>query len=126
MPTFLDVTGTDRPEVMHGHSLAPILKGEKTEWQRTYSFSGPGLAVCEPEENHTLWHAVQNDRFKLHIPSHKSGEPELYAAGDTAESDNIISSHTEEARTMLKGFIEFCESHGASQEKVEFLNGIGF
>lgn len=124
LPTFLELTGCDKPDILHGQSLVPILSGEQVNWERKFKFSGPSLANETPEENRTLWHSAENSEFKLHIPSHSSGEPELYAVSDTAEEHNIYSEHKKEAHKLMQEFISFCEKNGVEENKIELLRGI--
>jgi len=40
-PTMLDLAGLPVPEAMHGASLVPLLKNEKTSWRKSFLYEAP-------------------------------------------------------------------------------------
>ena len=105
-PTFLELAGIEKPEEMHGESLLPLLKGEKTpEWRNSlyYHF------YEYPAEHSVCRHfGVRNNRYKLIHYYNDIDTWELFdLQEDPSEMNNLYGKPgteaiTQELKTELK------------------------
>jgi arylsulfatase A-like enzyme len=74
MPTMLELAGVPQPQLMHGNSLVPLLKGNKADWRADWLYE----YFEYPEYEHVRPHrGVRTERYKL-IHYHKLPEyPDL-------------------------------------------------
>ena len=91
-PTLLDLAGLESPPAFDGGSLAPWIRGERTD-SRVVFFENPlneelGVRTAE-------W---------VYFEGVASGDPRrwLFRADDTAQADNLVDSHSEVADRLRK------------------------
>ena len=110
-PTFLELAGIEKPEEMHGESLLPLLKGEKTpEWRNSlyYHF------YEYPAEHSVCRHfGVRNNRYKLIHYYNDIDTWELFdLQEDPSEMNNLYGKPgteaiTQKLKTELKRLQEY-------------------
>ena len=109
LPTLLDLLGLPEP-ASHGHSLLPLLRGEK-EQVRAYACAG--LAQGE----HVEW-ALRTPEWGFLLPVHGPGDkvargPQLYVKPeDRWEVNNVVQHHLEFAERLEQTLRAFVEATG--------------
>lgn len=96
--TFLDIAGTDVPSDMQGHSLVPLLKGERpANWRESFYYhyyEGKGHNVSEH-------YGVTNGRLKL-IHYYELGEWELFDLEADPDEMHSVYGTSEYAKQQAK------------------------
>ena len=89
-PTLLQLAGVSAPSAMEGRSLVPLLKGEKTEWRKSFLIEYYSDRVF-PRIRQMGYKAVRNERWKYIHYFELEGMDELYdLKADPYEMKNII------------------------------------
>lgn len=90
-PTLLELAGVSVPSRMEGHSLVPLLKGERTEWRKSFLVEYFSDRVF-PRVYRMGYKAVRNERWKFIHYFELQGMDELYdLKADPYEMTNIIN-----------------------------------
>jgi arylsulfatase A-like enzyme len=98
-PTLLDVAGAALPAKLHGKSVVPLLKGEKTRWRQAFLIEYFSDTVF-PRVHKMGYQAVRTDRWKYIRYTDRKGMDELYnLQTDQYEMKNRIGEPM--ARTIL-------------------------
>jgi len=89
-PTLLEIGGVPIPRNMHGHSLVPLLRGEKIPWRKSFLIEYFSDKVF-PRVHEMGYQALRTDRFKyIHYLDLQNAD-ELYDLEyDPYEMNNII------------------------------------
>ena len=144
MPTLLELAGAPLPNALHGQSIAPILRGEKTSW-RDVAITSPTILhrgaggcritvtadparwgknwalICAPsasERGDILDRAVdghaKRERLGLEVAS------ELYDLGvDPGQQHDVIAENPDVATRLRARLIEFLRATGTASELIE-------
>ena len=90
-PTLLELAGVSVPSRMEGHSLVPLLRGERTEWRKSFLIEYYSDRVF-PRINRMGYKALRSERWKYIHYFELEGMDELYdLKADPYEMTNIIS-----------------------------------
>jgi N-acetylglucosamine-6-sulfatase len=90
-PTLLELAGVSVPSMIEGRSLVPLLKGEKTEWRKSFLLEYYSDRVF-PRVRQMGYKAVRNERWKYIHYYELEGMDELYdLKTDAYEMTNIIN-----------------------------------
>ncbi len=85
-PTVLDLAGVEVPELMHGRSFAPLLRGEDVEWRKDWLYEYYEFpAVHSVRKNR----GVRTDRYKY---IHYFEEPQEYELYDLQEDPGELNN----------------------------------
>lgn len=89
-PTLLELAGVAVPSRMEGHSLVPLLKGERTAWRKSFLIEYYSDRVF-PRINRMGYKALRSERWKYIHYFELEGMDELYdLKADPYEITNII------------------------------------
>ncbi|MDO9464266.1 MAG: sulfatase-like hydrolase/transferase [bacterium] len=106
MPTIFDMLGLSMPEGTEGHSLMPLIKGEKVDFnEETYLETLKCGWQTLPDDGRMLW-AVRTPEWKLifnydYKNEEDKGSYELYnLKNDPGEKHNLIDKEPEIAKTF--------------------------
>ena len=143
VPTIVDLMNWDIPQDVqwHGHSLAPVLRGE-VDRVDDYVVIQAGEGGLKRDE---FLRSIEDARWKLlHVPSTQyqrsmqQSEYELYEVGsDPMETTNVIAEHTELAELMKRLLATRLSQSGTtsggtnqapeySPEELENLRSLGY
>lgn len=99
-PTLLNIGHAKIPDTIHGHSLAPLLRGEKVPWRDSFLIEHFSDKVF-PRVVNMGYQAVRTDRWKLIHYTNLKDMDELYdLKNDPFEMKNVI--HEPSANSALK------------------------
>jgi len=91
-PTLLTLAGVSVPSDMQGRSLVPLLKGERSNWRKSFLIEYYSDTVF-PRISHMGYKAVRTDRWKYIHYLELRGMDELYdLKGDPYEMKNLIGT----------------------------------
>ena len=91
-PTLLTLAGVSVPSDMQGRSLVPLLKGERSNWRKSFLIEYYSDTVF-PRISHMGYKAVRTDRWKYIHYLELQGMDELYdLKGDPYEMKNLIGT----------------------------------
>lgn len=91
-PTLLEIGGAQAPRSLHGHSLLPILRGEKVPWRNSFLIEYFSDKVF-PRVVSMGYQAVRTDRWKYIHYVDLEGMDELYdLKADPYEMRNLIAA----------------------------------
>ena len=115
MPTILDLAGIKKPDGLHGISVAPILKSEKTEEQRKVAVTSATLPV---REDRSVCSSITDGSWTLHYRG-PNWPAELYnLQTDLAQKNNIYNQQNiAEAQRLHKAYLEVLKGAGTPEEK---------
>jgi len=129
MPTLLELAGADDPGTMHGHSLAPLLKGDDrplrevavSSWAIIHEPRERGPLTTDPytwfKQAWGLKPSTVNDGEWALICGARDVEPELYhLPSDPAQRHNVFAERTDEAKRLHAAYLEFLESVGTQEQ----------
>ena len=116
MPTLLDLVGVEAPPGTHGHSLAPLMRGEKLRWSRKYTFSSQHL---QPPAPAVPWTTVRDRNWAFLVGGKETDSAELYdLKTDPQQSRNVIRRHPDRAAKMHAALIDFLTDVGCDDERL--------
>jgi len=120
VPTFLEVAGLERPERLHGRSLAPLWRGEDVEWRDSFLYMyfrenfAPGFPTVL---------AARGERYKyIHLPNDGEHLDELYdLKNDPYELNNLFADpeHQDTVKRMqarLRGHLRSVDYQQAAPQ----------
>ncbi len=118
LPTFLDLTGVQyQGPPLHGHALAPLLRGKTAGWPRQHAFSSTFIRNGGP---------TVTDRNWTYIPhGEKGGRAELYdMRKDPGQRKNLIRRHPRIAARMDQALREFLLQVDTPEENYTLLGPV--
>jgi arylsulfatase A-like enzyme len=99
MPTILDLAGAPLPKEMHGHSLAPLLRGEAGDWPRRIAVSGFDLPRGQGPNGPKV--TVTSEEWTLVAAAEGHAPPELFhRLSDPGQTRDVIGEHPDVAREL--------------------------
>lgn len=113
VPTILELLGMDRPEDLHGHSLASLWQGDGAEERNLYTprYYAENLSPRLTHGWGELRVLYDGDMKYIHGP-----RPELYdLSADPDELNNLLSPGDSEADGMREALADFIREHAADQ-----------
>lgn len=130
-PTLLELAGVSTPTRMEGSSLVPLLKGEKTEWRKSFLIEYYSDRVF-PRVRQMGYKAIRNERWKYIHYYELEGMDELYdLKADPYEMRNIINQPrsvkvVEQMKRELERLLKVTGQTTANQiseaQKNQFIN----
>jgi N-acetylglucosamine-6-sulfatase len=89
-PTLVEIGGGKVPDTMHGNSLLPLLRGEKTSWRDSFLIEYFSDKVF-PRVQNMGYEAVRSERWKLIHYTELKDMDELYdLKNDPYEMKNLV------------------------------------
>ncbi len=99
-PTLLEIGGAEIPKSIHGHSLLPLLRGEKVSWRKSILVEYFSDKVF-PRMSKMGYQAVRNERWKYIHYVDLDGMEELYdLKTDPYEMRNLLAVAPEKSSTQ--------------------------
>ena len=118
LPTFLEMTGVDyQGPPLHGHALAPLLRGETADWPRRYAFSSTFICNGGPTVTDHDWTYLAHGE--------NGGRAELYdMRTDPEQRVNLIRQHPHIAARMDEALREFLLQVETPEENYTLLGPV--
>jgi arylsulfatase A-like enzyme len=124
-PTLLDLVGAPVPASFAGHSLIPLMSGER--------WAAPEFALSQTANfRRPRLFAIRSPRWKLHVNPDDGVEELFDLAVDPGETESLIASHPEVAerlRRALQGGLQIDAEEGhinLDRNTVERLRAMGY
>ncbi len=113
MPTILDILEVPMPDKIDGHSLLPLIKGERINFkEETYATTPPAGWQALKGDKRRIW-CIRTPEWKFIYysdPENKRESYELYnLEDDPQEKVNIIESQSEIAKELKKKLDEWIQ-----------------
>lgn len=118
MPTLLDLAGTPLSDLVHGHSIVPLLRGEAS-WPRQYAYSS--FALADDTDHKKPFPTVTDGQYS-YTPRGQYDGPELYdLASDPGEMHNIAPEEPDVACDMHQALVDFLQDLGTPAGRVKSI-----
>jgi arylsulfatase A-like enzyme len=120
VPTVLDLAGITTDIPLHGHSLAPLLRGQSPSWPRSCAYS---TSVLGTDPNADMpWTTMTSLEYTFLVGGKPGDKPELYhRPKDPRQAENVIAQKPDVAREMGSEFLNFLSSMETTPERIEAL-----
>jgi len=146
MPTLLELSGLEAPEIAQGQSFAPLLRGDGDGWRSRPAVSEKAATKAgqgAPWPEHTESYALVEGAFKLiHNRQRDDGTPEFELFNvdeDPRDQNDVAAEHPDVVSRMaeaLEGWYEMANgarlapdaesTDGMSQQQLERLRSLGY
>jgi arylsulfatase A-like enzyme len=118
MPTILELAGLRVPEVCHGKSFVPLLRGETDSWTRNIALSSSVLQRNRGRDGAKV--SVTDGVWSLILGQDKVVPPELYDLhADSDESNNLADTHPDKVAELQDACHTALRELGADEEKIQ-------
>jgi len=101
MPTLLEIGGATAPKEIHGHSLVPLLRGEKVPWRDSFLIEYFSDKVF-PRISKMGYQALRDERWKYIHYTELDGMDELYDLKADQYEMNNLAGRPETGETLAK------------------------
>jgi len=100
-PTLLEIGGATAPKEIHGHSLVPLLRGEKVPWRDSFLIEYFSDKVF-PRISKMGYQALRDERWKYIHYTELDGMDELYDLKADQYEMNNLAGRPETGETLAK------------------------
>ena len=114
MPTILDLAGVEKPDGLHGLSVAPILRGGKATARRRVAVTS---ATLPTQADRSVCSSITDGDWTLHYRG-PNWPAELYdLRTDIAQQNDVYAQRRGVAQRLHKAHLDILKHAGTPEEK---------